>query len=233
MLSDIVGSMKRRWYIALVGLVATGALGYFAALASPPTYTARGLVLLLPSKAVTGAGGNPLLVMDGLGLPAAVLVAYYQGGPVGAEIAEEVPDTNFVVSVEESTRGPLLAVDVSAPSAESALAALNYVSDSIPENLERLQTEVGAPEDALVTSKPLTMDTEATRDTSGAMRLQILAILAGLVATAVVTSAFDGLLLRRAQGRQRKAEQGKGLRPAEDPEAQPSLAVKRERRFAR
>jgi hypothetical protein len=217
--SDLFGAIRRRWYVVVVGLVATMGLGYLAAATSPPTYTARGLVLLVPSKAAVGHGGNPLLVMDGLTLPASILVAYYQGAAAQTEAADVVPDATYEVSIDESTRGPVIAIDVADPTASGAIKALDYLAQSIPDNLSRLQTDVDAPSESVVSAMPLTMDTEATADTSAATRMRIAALGIGLVATLLLTSALDGLLVRRRRNRSGVTESGeRRLRAADAPE---------------
>ncbi len=213
-LSDLLGAVRRRWYVVVVGLLATLGLGYVAAAASPPTYTARGLVLLVPSKAVTGHGGNPLLVMDGLTLPASILVAYYQGAAAQEQAAAVVPTASYEVSVDESTRGPVIAIDVTDPTARGAIAALDYLAGSVPDNLARLQREVDAPAESVVSAMPLTMDTDATADTSAATRLRIAAIGVGLIATMLLTAALDGVIGRR-QRRRRAREEGEEPAPGE------------------
>lgn len=206
--SDVLGVLRRRWYAVAVGLLATIGLGYVAALASPPTYTARGLVLLVPSQEIVGKGGNPLLVMDGLTLPATVLVAYYKGAAAQADVAAHAPTASFEVTLDESTRGPVIAIDVSDPSAAGAIQALDYLAEAVPARLDTLQKEVDAPPESVVTSLPLTMDTEATADTSSATRMLIAAVGVGLVATLLLTSMLDGLLLRL-----QRAEVEAGHRP--------------------
>lgn len=232
-LADLLGAVRRRWYVVVVGLLATIGLGYVAAVSSPPTYTARGLVLLVPSKAVVGEGGNPLLVMDGLTLPASILVAYYQGEAAQAEAAAVVPTATYEVTIDESTRGPVIAIDVADPTAAGAIEMLDHLAASVPTNLERLQSEVDAPQASTVSAMPLTMDTKATADTSSATRRLIAAVGIGLVGTMLLTAAFDGLLLRRSRARSARLgldepEPGeRRLRAADALEPEPSAAPER------
>jgi hypothetical protein len=197
----LLGALRRRWYIVAVGLLATAGLVWGVYNVTPPQYTARGLVLLLPSVPADEEGGNPFLGLGNLDLPARVLVASYSSNAAQEEIAQRAPDAEVVVSIEESTRGPVIAVDVTDSSEAGTLEILSYVADSIPETLASLQSEVGVPLDAVVRSMPLTMDTEPEPEYETLIRLLILAGAGGLALTLLVAYALDGILKRRVRRR--------------------------------
>jgi len=207
-LADFLSALRRRWYLVLVGLLLTGALGYGAYTTNPPTYTARGLVLLLPSKAALKGSPNPLLDLDGLQLPGQVLVAYYASANAQAQFKAAVPAAGISVSIDDSTGGPVIAVDVTDPTPGGTMKALNYVIDSIPTDLARIQANVGAPEDSAVRSSPLVVDSKAKPVYSGMIRMTIAAVGVGVVGTAVVVFAVDGIALRRRRGKLAKRSQG-------------------------
>ena len=204
-LSEFVGAIRRRWYLAVVGILLTGVLGWSASAFVAPSYTARGLVLMLPSKNAVGPGGNPFLGLGGLDLPARVVVAYYTSAPAQEAIAEVTPGAAVTVSMEESTRGPVIAIDVSADSEANAIEALNFVADSIPETLGRLQDEVNAKGNARLRSRPLALDETAAIDGSGPLRARIMAVVLGIAMTAVLIYAIDGIALRRRLAREERA----------------------------
>jgi len=190
----------------IVGLLATAGLGYAASVTSPPVYAARGLILLLPPEDAVGEGGNPLLSMGGLGLPASILVAYFSSSAVQAEVEAVAPDASYEVSIEESTRGPLLAIDTSDSTGEGALLTLQFLAGEIPATLAQLQDEVDAPLKSAVVSMPLTMDTGAEQDRSETDRLLIVAIGVGLVGTVFAAFTLDRVLLgKRARSELRRA----------------------------
>lgn len=196
-LSDFLGALRRRWYVVLLGFALTGGLCYGAADLVPPSYTARGLIVLLPPQEQVGDGGNPLLGLGGLELPARVMVAYFSSDSAQLEIAEEAPDSEVAVTLDESTRGPVLAIDVRDPTAAGALSTLRLVADEIPPNLARLQEEVGAPANTTVTSLEAAMDTRATIDRTDTIRTIIAAGVIGLTATLVSVFLIDGIVMRR------------------------------------
>lgn len=204
-LSDVLGPIRRRWYILLVGLILAATAGWATALAAPAQYTARGLVILLPSSVATGPNGNPLLNLGGLDLPTRVLIAYYASEPVKDDLQRRAPKADVVVSVEESTRGPIIAVDVKDSTPDGALNVLSYVVDSIPETLARIQAEVGTSKSAAVRSMPLVLDTVAEPDRSVTIRLVVAATVAMLALTFFALFFVDGILVGRTAAKRSRA----------------------------
>ncbi|MFI2488151.1 hypothetical protein ACH47X_14640 [Promicromonospora kroppenstedtii] len=200
---DVIAALGRRWYVTVAGLFATAALLLGASTLEPPVYTARGLVLLVPSQQMVGKGGNPFLALGGLDLPARVVVAYYESDVAKARFTSGSPDSEYVVAIEESTRGPVISVDVTDSSPQGALATLELLTTSVPVELRRLQEEVDAPEKAIVSTLVLAKDEKAQADNSGTVRMIIAASGVGLVVTVVGAVAVDGLARSRVRGRKR------------------------------
>lgn len=199
MLLDVMRAFGRRWYVLGVGLLMTAALAYGAYVVSPPEYSARGLILLLPSDVAVGETGNPFLVLGGLEQPAGIVVAYFASASAEAEVEDHSPTAEYLVAIDDTTRGPVIAVSVTDSTAEAALSTLDFLMDRVPEELQRLQLQVAAPADAVITSMSLTADTVAEVDRSGMIRMVIAAIIVGLVITGIAAFILDNVLLRRAQ----------------------------------
>lgn len=198
---DVIAAVGRQWIVAVVGVLTTAGLAWGAMTLEPPVYTARALVLLVPSEQAVGEGGNPFLALGGLDLPARVVVAYYESDVAKARFTEGSPDTEYVVAIEESTRGPVIAVDVTDATPQHALETLELLTTSVPVELRRLQEEVDAPQDTIVSTLVLTKDERAKTDTSGTVRMVIAAAGVGLVGTVVGAVAIDGVQRSRARGR--------------------------------
>lgn len=217
-LADLLGVFRRRWYLALLGLILTAALGYGAVVTNPPSYTARGLVLLLPSQASLKTTPNPLLGLVGLDLPGRVVTAYYSSADAQADLKRVAPSAEISVYVDDSTGGPVIAVDVKDSTPENTIKALNYVVDSIPVQLARIQQQVGATAENSVRSAPLIVDSKAQITHRDQIRIIIAAIGVGLIGTVVIVFAIDGIALRR----RRKAEQlGAAVDSRPDEEEEP------------
>ncbi len=219
---DVIAALGRRWIVTVIGLLATAGLVYGASTIEPPVYTARALVLLVPSEQVVGEGGNPFLALGGLDLPARVVVAYYESDAAKAQFTSGSTDAEYVVAIEESTRGPVISVDVTDSTPEATLATLEEITASIPVELRRLQEEVDAPKHAIVSTLVLTKDEQAEADNSGTVRMIIAAAGLGLVATVVGAVAVDGLFRSRARGRKQGGTPDEA--PADPPSAEPEAA---------
>ncbi|MCY4726949.1 hypothetical protein NYO98_11735 [Nocardioides sp. STR2] len=188
----LIGVARRRWYVLLAGLMVSLGLAYAGTLASPPHYAARALVLLLPSQSTVGPNGNPFLDLSGLDLPARVVVSSLTSTSTREAVGKEFPDIDYAVSIEESTRGPVIALDVTGPTDGATLEALPYLMQESRATLERLQAEVEAPANATIRSMVLAQDRSATEQRGGTVRLAIAGLIAGLVATLFAASAIDG-----------------------------------------
>lgn len=218
---DVIAALGRRWIVTVLGLLATAGLVYGASTIEPPVYTARALVLLVPSEQAVGKGGNPFLALGGLDLPARVVVAYYESDAAKAQFTSGSADAEYVVAIEESTRGPVISVDVTDSTPEATLATLEEITASVPVELRRLQEEVDAPRNAIVSTLVLTKDEKAEADNSGTVRMIIAAAGLGLVATVVGAVAVDGLVRSR---RGRKQGGTPDAAPADPPSAEPETA---------
>ena len=201
MVLDVVKALGRRWYVVVLGLFLSLGLAAGAYNLTPPEYNARALVLLLPGANAVGVGGNPFLALSGLEQPASIVVAYFSSESARAEIERRSPTAEYEVVLDESTRGPVIAVDVTDQSPGAALSTLDFLLTRIPEELARLQGEVDAPAPSVITSMPIAVDDEATRDSSDTIRNVIAAGVVGIVFTGFVAFAIDGLLLRRRMRR--------------------------------
>ncbi|MGA7147679.1 MAG: hypothetical protein WBX17_04215 [Microbacterium sp.] len=204
-LKGVLSALGRRWYLVLIGLLITAGAAWFAFSVTPAQYAARGLILLLPPPDAEAVdGGNPLLALGGLDLPARVVVATFSTNAAQEDLAERFPDAEAEIAIEESTRGPIISIDVIDTSADGALDTLDYISGRVTDSLQTLQDEVGVPSTAVMRSIPLTMDTEADPDFSDLTRLLILVAVAGLAVTVFAVYALDGLLTRTTRrGRRR------------------------------
>lgn len=205
MILDVLRAMARRWYIVLAGLLLTVGLTWTAYQSTPPEYQARGLVLLLPGQNAVPEGGNPFLALSGLEQPASIVVAYFASAAAQAEVADVSPNADFAVQLDASTRGPVIAIDVTDDTADGAIATLDFLTQRVPEELARLQGELGAPADSIITSMPLVVDDEPEPDNSGTIRITIAALALGIVVTGIATFTLDGVLMRRRTRRKARA----------------------------
>lgn len=202
---EIFGAIARRWYVAVIGLVLTVGAGWQIYQTNPPEFTANGLVLFLPPTGDPAvpetAGSNPFLQLAGLDLTARVVVATYSSTAFLEELERVSPHAEAEVTIDDSTRGGIIAIKVKDRGESRALRTLGYVTDSVSERLNSLQQEVGVGENDAVRSMVLAIDTKAEPDFQSLIRLLVVVGGGGLGLTLAVTLVLDVILVRRQRRR--------------------------------
>ena len=205
--------LLRRWYVVLLGLIATAALCALAVQLVPPTHRATSAILLLPPQtADTEEPDNPFLALSGLDTVAGVLArdisdratrdAVYEGGAQGSYTVE--PD--FI------SGGPVLLITAEGVTPDSALQTRNAVTDRVPQTLAELQVAAGVAESLQIRAKEITRDETAEPVFKNLIRAVLVAAAGGITATFLIVAALDGFLRRRAEKRSRKQLKGKSRR---------------------
>lgn len=196
-LRDLVGSLTRRWYLAVVGVLLVAGLGWLTFGWVSPTYGARANVLLLPPQSSLEPGDNPFLGLGGLGQPLEVLARLLDSDATRSDLLEDFPGADYVVAEDSSTNSPILLVESQASTPEAALGTLEAVLASVPATLGELQDKLEVPPDAQVTSTDLTVDAEASPDSGSQMRAVLAAVALGGTTVVLAVGMIDGVLLAR------------------------------------
>lgn len=197
-LRDLLGAMRRRWYLVLVGLVLTGAMCLGAMQFVPAHYKASATVLLLPPSSTVGAGGNPYLSLGGLRGAVDVLGRAMLSEQTTKELTNGSTEETYTLEADATTNAPMLVLDVNSQSAEGALALMQSVLNRAPTVLSDLQAEVKAPTKSLVTLSVIARDSTAETDTKSQIRALIVALAAGLAFTVFFTILVDAGFRRRS-----------------------------------
>lgn len=197
MVLDVLRTLGRRWYIVGLGLLVTCALVFGAYRLSPPKYQASALVLMLPARSEVTQGGNPFLLLDGLEQPAGILTAYFSSEPAQTEVKKISPTAEYEVALDDTTRGPVIAVRVTDESPQSTMKTLNFLLQRLPDELSSLQRQVDARGSTVIGSMPLTVDLQPQMSAKNTVRAMIAGLVAGLLGTVLGAVALDNLLLRR------------------------------------
>jgi len=228
-LSDILAGLRRRWWLALVGVLATVAASGYVMTLVPVDQIARASVLLVPPQSVVGDAGNPYLTLNGLQPTADVLARALNNGKVHTDLAPPGGDADFVVERDASSSGPVLVVEVTATDADRALGMLDSVLTTMPTVFQELQEEVGAPASSIIELTTVTRDDVPEGSNKGQIRAVLVVALGGLAGTAFLAYALDGLLMRRRLERARAAG-GETAGTRDDPLPAPGPAHPGDRR---
>ncbi|MEO8906535.1 MAG: hypothetical protein ABI310_00530, partial [Microbacteriaceae bacterium] len=117
------------------------------------------------------------------------------------------PLATYEVTPDFATSGPIIVLTVSAQSPDAAVGGLAKLLSNVPRTLEQLQSGLGLPQAAYITSRPLTADVKPAVIRSGQIRSGIVAgavvmggvlLLLGLVDSLLKTRAATTLLGRRS-----------------------------------
>jgi uncharacterized protein involved in exopolysaccharide biosynthesis len=199
-LRDLVGSLGRRWWVVLLGLVATAAVAGGLYTAIPVSYTASASVVLLPPKTLYGEGGNPYLYLGGLSQAVDVLTGSLNSDAVSGPIQRENPRAEFAVGPDNTSSGPIIVIAVTAETRNAALAAMRDVLDAAPVVMQELQNDLAVTPESLISVRTLSIDRKPVVDQKVRLQSVLGAAGAGLVVTVLVTALVDSrLLLRRAR----------------------------------
>ena len=199
--SDVLGALRRRWYLVLVGLLGTVGLMFAAHSVVPVTYQAKAMIVLLPPRNLDNTGGNPYLALGGLDSVAGVLSRSMTTEAIAEEVATVAPDATFTVEPDATTSGPVLLVTAEADSPAAALAATQKLIDVAPRQMETLQRASGVGANSFITTNLVTQDAVALPQHKAQIRALIAVGIAGITATVLGVAMIDGFLLRRRERR--------------------------------
>jgi hypothetical protein len=198
---------RRRWWVALLGILGTAGLCLMALSAVPASYKAKADVLLTPPGTVTTSvpNPNPYLDLGGLAPLADVISQAMTSSSLVTQLDREGLIGTYSVIRDVTTDAPVLTVTASGKSPSSVLKNLRLVVAAISPQLTRLQTAESVPAKDWVTATIVAEDTTATASRKSQTRAVLVAGVAGLFATALAVSVIDTLLLRRRPSRTEKA----------------------------
>lgn len=196
-LRDLLLGLRRRWYLVIVGVAASVALAWFVYTEVPVSYTARSSVLLLPPLSVTPEGENPFLNLSGMGPAMDVLTRRVDADVVRNPLEDAFPDAGYVVFADSSTSGPMVVAETTAPTAEAALKVLDAVHEELITSLDAMQADLAVPDVARITLTDVSVDREATLDSSTRTQFVVAAGGAGVGITILLTAIIDGLIMAR------------------------------------
>jgi hypothetical protein len=203
-LADALRALVRRWYITAPGILLAVAVALAAWVTIKPAYERTATLLLLPNQSSVPTGSNPYLYIGGLTQAADVIVRAVNSEAVTGEISSEHPGTEISVYRDPTTSGPVLLVDVTAPTDAAASEALEQTVTATSSALDDIQTKAHVTEEDRITMAPVTVDTSSTLVQKKRMMVAGGAPAAVVVITLLVVAAVDGHSQRRK--RRAKAE---------------------------
>lgn len=202
--SEILAQLRRRWWLALIGLVATGGLAFGASVLVAVQYTAQASLVLIPPRTTADTQINPFLAIGGLNPAADVLVRALNSGTFHDQHAPAGGTAKYTVARDTDASGPLLVVDVSDATPEAATKLLDAVVQQAPVSLSALQHDVGVEDSVAIRITEVARTAEPKVDRKSQIRALLAAVVVGLAGTVLIVRIADAVLVRRA-GRPRRS----------------------------
>jgi hypothetical protein len=200
-LRDLYASLKRRWYLVVLGALLTVSLAFVVYVQAPVKYEATGSVALVPPATAVISGDNPFLYMGGLEQALGILTAKLNSDEVQRDIVRKHDAVEYSTLRDPSTNGPIVLVTVTGATADETLEALTDVLAAVPQNLNSLQDALNLTENSRMTSMPLSSDEEAEINDSTRTRTVLTLAAGGVAGTLLLTGQLDKILLRRRAGK--------------------------------
>lgn len=207
-LHDLGHALLRRWYLVIVGLLATAAGVYGIQQYIPVTYKAEASVVLVPPETAVIEGENPYLYMGGLDQALSVLIVRMNSESIAQQILRDDPDLTYSLAKDATTTGPIVVIESEAPSGEAAIDTVDQLLKSMPPNLVAIQDALGVQKNARISVMTIVQDQESTEVTKKQMRMMIAGAGGGIAFTLLFTGWIDQMLsklkVRRAAKRDSK-----------------------------
>jgi len=103
-IADMMGALRRRWYVLVVGLLVAVAAAYGAWSVVKVDYTRTATQLMLPGPGTIPEDANPFLYVGGLSQAADVLTRKMGSPDVIADVTDAYPDADITITATRSAR---------------------------------------------------------------------------------------------------------------------------------
>jgi hypothetical protein len=200
-LRDLGATLRHRWYLTIIGLLATAGLCIATLSLFPATYRAQANIVLLPPASTVGAGGNPYLQLGNLTQVVDVMIRALNSQTAVEQIAIVAPTGTYEVAADYTTNGPIFIITAEDKTPEASIATLKAVSDKVAPTLVGLQKALDIAPSSQITSSVLTSDEHPETVRKAQLRALIVAMSVGLLASAILVALIDSLLRRRSSRR--------------------------------
>jgi capsular polysaccharide biosynthesis protein len=197
---------RRQWPIAVAGVIATVVLCAATLHIVPPTYTTKASLLLTPpptpASVSTTGNPNPYMQLGGLQPLADIVSRAMMSSSSLATLRKAGLDGSYTVARDTTTDGPIVTVTTKAKTPAAALTDMRLVLNLAGPQLNNLQANQGVVDKNRVTTTVVARDTQAGTSRKSQIRALVVALVAGLVGTALAVSVVDLLMQRRRKPKQ-------------------------------
>jgi hypothetical protein len=207
-LTDIPRALVRCWYIVVVGLLATGAMIFGATKVTQKEYSVISEVLLLPPPSSVPAGDNPYLSLGGLNAMGDILARAMQDGEATNALKAAGLTSEVTFARDQNSAAPIMMLSTVSSSPQTAVDDSVIFLNQIPITLKSVQAHASVPQNAYVSSTIIVKPQDVIASSKSQLRSMMVAGVAGLAFTLLLTGLADRLLHRRLTGRRAAGPSG-------------------------
>ena len=207
----------------IVGILMSAGLSVGAYLVTKPSYEITSTVLLLPPESSYSTGiVNPYLRLGGLAQAVDLVGVVLSDQQTHLELKDVSKDVQYTVQLDARTSSPLLLIDVTDSSPDTARKIRDILVAEVPVRLDSMQASLGVQAKDRVTSTVVTSDVEAQEVGKNRLRSAVVAGGAGVALTLVIAALWDVHRLRHPRRRRsRRMSASTNASRAVDPEQLP------------
>ena len=216
-ISSVFIAVFRRWYISGIVLLAFAYLSTQLWEQAEPEYSSSTVLSVVPTQEYllvqqSRTRDNLVTVTNPYGSGAATLASLLADG-ISHDAIVKTPgaaEAEYQVTTNPTRAESFFTVTVSAPTSAGVTEALTALEAQAPAVLADLQLRAGAPANQLFTAIPARVPAPPVVGYPDRVRIVLGTVLAGLLATALISVAADSAMLA-ARSRAREAQERRAL----------------------
>lgn len=212
----IMRVLRRRWYIAVAGLLATVMGAYFVLGVLPSKYQVKQSVVLLaqgaPATATNASADsspgspNPYRGFDSsISVTADVMSTAVTQPSVVKRLVAQGASSNYGATIDQQSGGPVVQITASSDKPAVAQRTVQLVTAELRTELANRQRAAGAPPSSWITIADITSPGAPQQMIKGKVRILIALGVLGVGGTVAAAYVFDALCRAWARRKARKA----------------------------
>jgi hypothetical protein len=200
--SPLLGPLRRRWYIVILGLLVTGFMAFSVSFGAATTYTNTASILLMPGQRTLPPGGNPFQHLADLSQVREVLVQSLSTRTATDSLldaADAGTGATVTVTSDGETMGPVILLSATAATPQGAAAIVDASREALQARLDSFQDESRTPQPSRISALLVSQDAFAAEGGRQAVRTFIVIAAIGVAATLVLAAVVDKIVGWRKQ----------------------------------
>lgn len=202
-LRELLASLRRRWYLLIVAVLATGLVCFGVSRLIGPTYEAEGAVVLVPPPDPVDPHANPFISLGSLKQAGDIMIRSLSSDATHRKVLTAAPEGDYTVAPDYSTSAPVLVIKAAAPTPAQASKMLKVALARVPTNLASLQNGLSIDSKNQIASEVIDLNERPSLVIKAQLRAVVGAGVAVLGVLCLLIGAVDAAMRRRRAVRAR------------------------------